>query len=227
MNDIQASYNAAATDYHERLKDFVAKGVAERMMLSYFAETVQPGPIGDLGCGTGRITAHLAAAGLDVFGIDLTPGMIAVAREAYPDLRFEVGSIFDLDLKDDELAGALLWYSLVHTTRDELPTAFAEVYRVLQPGGHLVYGYKAAPGAGSGAGADRLTTGSGSGAASYHLASAYGHPVDLDVYLQEPADVATLLADAGFEEVATLTHAPEWGEKQPQAYALVRKPVRP
>ncbi len=219
MNDIEGSYNTAAADYHAMLKDLVGKGVAERMMLNYFTEVVPAGPIGDLGCGTGRITAYLAAAGLDVFGIDLTPGMIEVARAAYPHLRFEVGSVFNLDLKDGELAGALLWYSLVHTTRDELPAAFAEVFRVLQPGGHLIYGYKA------GAGSQHLADDSGAGAAAYHLTTAYGHPVDLDVYLQEPADVATLLADAGFEEVATLTHAPEWGEKQPQAYALVRKPL--
>ncbi|MFB6723212.1 class I SAM-dependent methyltransferase [Kribbella sp. NPDC056345] len=208
MNDIEGSYNTAAADYHTMLTDLVGKGVAERMMLNYFTEVVPPGPIGDLGCGTGRITAYLAAAGLDVFGIDLTPGMIEVARAAYPDLRFDVGSIFNLDLKDGELAGALLWYSLVHTTRDELPTAFAETFRVLQPGGHLIYGYKA-------------------GTGTYHLDTGYGHDINLDVYLQEPAEVATLLADAGFEEVAVLTHAPEWGEKQPQAYALVRKPLTP
>ena len=217
MNDIEGSYNTAATDYHAMLHDLVSKGVAERVMLSYFAETVGHGPIGDLGCGTGRITAHLAEAGLDVFGIDLTPGMIEVARKAYPGLRFEVGSIFELDLKDGELAGALLWYSLVHTPREQLPAAFAEVHRVLRPGGHLIYGYKAGPGAGP--------VDSSTGAGTYHLTTAYGHDVNLDVYLQEPADVATLLADAGFEEVATLTHAPEWGEKQPQAYNLVRKPL--
>jgi SAM-dependent methyltransferase len=216
MNDIEGSYNSAAADYHALLKDLVGKGIAERLILTYFSEKVPAGAVGDLGCGTGRITGYLAAAGLDVFGIDLTPGMIDVAREAYPDLRFEVGSIFELNLKDGELAGALLWYSLVHTPREQLPAAFAEVYRVLQPGGVLVHGYKAA-----------ADSGPQAGMGTYHLTTAYGHDIDLDVYLQEPADVASLLADAGFEEIATLTHAPEWGEKQPQAYALVRKPLRP
>ncbi|MET7283943.1 class I SAM-dependent methyltransferase [Kribbella sp. NPDC005582] len=217
MNDIEGSYNTAATDYHAMLKDLVGKGVAERVMLTYFSEKVPPGPVGDLGCGTGRITGYLAEAGLDVFGIDLTPGMIEVARKAYPELRFEVGSIFELDLKDGELAGALLWYSLVHTPTEQLPAAFAEVHRVLQPGGTLIYGYKAAP-TGSGA----VPVGN---TAAYHLTTAYGHDVALDVFVQEPAEVASLLAAAGFEEIATLTHAPEWGEKTPQAYNLVRKPL--
>ncbi|NOL40939.1 class I SAM-dependent methyltransferase [Kribbella sandramycini] len=186
------------------LKNLLADGVAERMMLSYFTELLPSGPVADLGCGTGRVTAHLAATGLDVFGLDLTPGMIEVARAAYPGLRFDVGSIFDLDLKADSLAGALLWYSLVHTPRADLPAAFAEVHRVLQPGGHLVYAFKA-------------------GSDTYHLTSGYGHAIDLDVYLQEPADMAALLAETGFEEVARLVHAPEWGEKQSQAYLLVRK----
>ncbi len=34
-----------------------------------------------------------AGPGLDVFGVDLSPVMIGLAREAYPDLRFEVGSM--------------------------------------------------------------------------------------------------------------------------------------
>ncbi len=70
-------------------------------MLAAFAEEVAAaglGPVGDLGCGTGRVTAHLRGLGADVFGVDLSPGMIAVAREAYPGLRFDVGSMAALDL---------------------------------------------------------------------------------------------------------------------------------
>ncbi len=126
MNDIQGSYNTAAADYHEILKDYLRETPYERAALDLFAELVPAGPVGDLGCGTGRITTYLVSRGLDAFGIDLTPGMIEVARRQYPGLRFEVGSLFDLDLKDNELAGALAWYSLVHTPREDLPAVFAE-----------------------------------------------------------------------------------------------------
>ena len=44
----------------------------------------------DLGCGTGALTAEIAAAGAEVVGIDASEAMIARARELYPHLRFEV-----------------------------------------------------------------------------------------------------------------------------------------
>lgn len=209
MNDIQGSYNTAAADYHAILKDYHRADPFEIGALDYFRALVQDGPVGDLGCGTGRITTYLAAQGLDVFGIDLTPGMIEVARREYPELRFEVGSLFDLDLKDGELAAALAWYSLVHTPREQLPAAFAELFRVLRPGGLLVHGFKLGEG-------------------NRPLTQAYGHNVDLQVYMYAVADIAALLADAGFEEVAALTRAPLAAEKDAgQAALIVRKPATP
>ena len=44
----------------------------------------------DLGCGTGRLTAEIAATGADVIGIDLSPEMISEARAQFRDLHFEV-----------------------------------------------------------------------------------------------------------------------------------------
>ncbi|MEV5961236.1 methyltransferase domain-containing protein [Kribbella sp. NPDC051952] len=205
MNDIQGSYNIAAVSYHEILKDYSGKDPWERATLDLFHEFVPTGPVGDLGCGTGRITGYLAGRGMDVFGIDLTPGMIEVARREYPALRFEVGTLFDLPLKDGELAGALAWYSLVHTPREELPAVFAELYRVVRPGGFLVHGFKV-------------------GGGSRHLGNAYGHDLDLEVYTYDPTDILGLLTDAGFAEHVTVTRARLPIEKEPQAALIVRKP---
>ncbi len=41
----------------------------------------------------GYVTAHLHELGIDAFGIDLSPGMIDVARRDHPGLRFEVGPV--------------------------------------------------------------------------------------------------------------------------------------
>jgi len=206
IDSTRASYDSAATGYHAVLKDYLHSDPFEQAALDYFLQLVPTGPVGDLGCGTGRITSYLAGRGMDVFGIDLSPGMVEVARREYPELRFDVGSLFDLDLKDGELAGALAWYSLVHTPREDLPAVFAELFRVLQPGGHLVHGFKV-------------------GGHSRHLSNAYGHELDLEVYTFDPADVTGLLRDAGFVEVAAVTRAAFPLEKEAQAALLVRKPA--
>src|SRR3954447_14185888 len=65
-------------------------------------ELLAPRPVErivDLGCGTGGLTAEIAAAGAEVIGIDASEAMIARARELYPYLQFEVamGQDFTVD----------------------------------------------------------------------------------------------------------------------------------
>ena len=89
----------------------------------------------DLGCGTGHLTAQIAAAGARVVGIDAAEAMIARARELYPQLRFEVakGEDFALEVPMDAVfsSAALHWMSP--------PEAVAAcVLRALKPGGRFV-----------------------------------------------------------------------------------------
>lgn len=211
LNTTRASYDTVADDYARLLSSELTTKVLDRAMLAAFAELVQAaggGPVADLGCGPGRVTAHLAALGLSAFGVDLSPGMVAVARRTYPGLRFEEGSMTALDLKDDGLAGAIAWYSTVHTPPEDLPVLFAEFHRVLAPGGQLLLAFKV--------GDERV-----------RLEHAYGHPVSLDVYRFPPDLVAELLGRAGLVEVARLVREPDEREKTPQGFLLARKPGTP
>lgn len=88
----RASYDTVAASYHELLQGEMATMPYDRAMLAAFAELVT-GPVVDLGCGPGRITRHLASLGVKVFGVDLSPSMVEVAREKHPDLDFAVGTI--------------------------------------------------------------------------------------------------------------------------------------
>ncbi len=118
LHATQLAYDTVAADYAELLRDELDTKPLDRAMLAAFAELVQApdaGQVADLGCGPGRITAHLQSLGVNAFGIDLSPQMVAVARRSHPDLRFEQGSMTALDLADGAVGGAVAWYSTVHT----------------------------------------------------------------------------------------------------------------
>ncbi|MFD8687098.1 class I SAM-dependent DNA methyltransferase [Streptomyces sp. NPDC059651] len=142
----RAYYDTVAEGYAERVKGAFAQDVWGRAMLGAFAEEVRGDggqPVADLGCGPGHVSAHLAAQGLAVRGVDLSPRMVDIARRSHPQLRFDVGSMSRLELSDGELGGAVAWWSIMHTPPPMLPGLFAEFHRVLAPGGRLLLGFHA------------------------------------------------------------------------------------
>ncbi len=64
--------------------------------------------------------SYLRNVGLDAFGIDLSPGMIDVARHDTPACGSDLGSMTDLALADASLTGLVAWYSLIHIPDDEM-----------------------------------------------------------------------------------------------------------
>jgi SAM-dependent methyltransferase len=189
LDDIRVSYDEVAASYADQLRDGLDGEPYLRAALVLFAGLVRDsggGPVADLGCGPGHITAHLQQLGLDVSGLDLSPAMIDVARHSYPGLRFETGSMTDLRLADASVAGLLSFWSLVHTPDDELPAIFAHFRRVLRPGGLLLLGFHAGQGS-------RLKT-EGYG----------GHPMKVYVYRRQPGQVAAWIATAGLTVEAQL-----------------------
>ncbi|WP_149825115.1 class I SAM-dependent DNA methyltransferase [Streptomyces tailanensis] len=190
LADTRTSYDTVAADYADLLREALAGKPYLRAALSLFADLVRiadgGGPVADVGCGPGHVTAHLRELGVDAFGIDLSPVMIDVARRDHPGLRFEVGSMTDLDLADASLAGLLAFWSLIHVPDDAVPTVFAHFRRVLRPGGPLLLGFHV------GDESTLKTQGYG------------GHPMNVHVHRRRPDRVATWLRDAGFTVEAQL-----------------------
>lgn len=96
-------------------------------------------PVGravDAGCGTGRHAARLAARGWDVVGVDATPEMLAIAEAKAPSARFEQGDLRALPLDDGAVDLAVCSLALSHIP--DLETGYAELARVVRPGGTVV-----------------------------------------------------------------------------------------
>jgi len=204
-------YDAIAEDYADRFAGELAAKPLDRAVLAGFAELVSRGgggQVADLGCGPGRVTAHLTSLGLSVFGLDLSESMLAIARRENPGLRFEQGSMLELDLPDGALAAVVSWYSSIHTPVDRLPSLFAEFHRVLAPGGHLLVAFQV-------------------GDQPRHHDRPFGHPVSLDFQRRRPEPVAELLAAAGFALLSRTVREPDdqLKEASPQAFLIARKPA--
>jgi ubiquinone/menaquinone biosynthesis C-methylase UbiE len=97
----------------------------------------------ELGCGTGFFTLNLKLAGVIDEGhvSDLSPGMVEVAQRNARELGFEVqGRVADAERLpyDDATFDIVIGHAVLHHIPD-LDLAFAEILRVLKPGGRFVF----------------------------------------------------------------------------------------
>jgi SAM-dependent methyltransferase len=211
--DVRHAYDTVAEDYADRLPDTRAETALDLAMVDAFVAAVLHGvpdpsdaPVLDAGCGAGRMSGYLAARGVSVCGVDLSPGMVAMASRDHPELRFTVGSLDELPYKTGEFAGVLLWYSVIHTPPSGLDRVLSEAVRVLRPGGHLLVGFQ-------------------SGTGVRDVAPAYrglGHEVRLERHLYTADELAGRLADHGAHEAARLVRRATAAERDDQAVLLAR-----
>lgn len=96
----------------------------------------------DLGCGTGTLAAALlgAAPGASVVGVDGDPEILALARRRAPAAEFLDGLAQEIPLPDASIDIAVTTLVLHHLDHAGRMAAFAELLRVLRPGGRLVIG---------------------------------------------------------------------------------------
>ena len=101
-------------------------------------ELLSPRPgerILDLGCGTGHLTAQIAAAGAEVVGIDASTPMVEEARRLYPTIPFTIADARDFAF--DNPFDAVFSNAVLHWVK-EPEKAIACVKRALKPGGRFV-----------------------------------------------------------------------------------------
>lgn len=213
--EARRAYDALAHQYARRVGTEVSSVVEtsfDRAALGTFVDRCTADgvalPVADVGCGPGRVAALLAAHGLDVVGVDVSTTMLAVARAAHPHVRFAEGRLTDLPVADHGLAGAVCWYSVIHTPPGGLAAVWAELARALAPGAPLLVAFQAG-------GGERV-----------HSTGAYGTDASLTSYRHAPDDVGAGLMATGFHAVVPTIRAPVLAhESTPQAFVLARAPA--
>ncbi|GAA5008960.1 class I SAM-dependent methyltransferase [Kitasatospora paranensis] len=124
---------------------------------SWLLERLEAGaPVLDVGCGTGGPTARqLADGGLRVTGVDLSDGMLAVARATVPGAEFHRLDMYDLATARaatawgapglgprgaGTFAAATAFFSLILLPRRDIAAVLGRIRTLLRPGGLLALG---------------------------------------------------------------------------------------
>ncbi len=205
---VRATYDAVATAYADRLAAELDRKAFDRWLLERLAGLADGRPVVDVGTGPGHVAAYLAAAGADVSGVDLSPGMVEEARRRFPDVDFSVGDLTGL-LRPPAAAGwgaITAWYALVHLAASELAPAVASLARVLAPGGWLALGLHAGDGV-------------------HHADELMGRAVDVDFVMHAPDAVLAAVRAAGLVDVEWYLRGPLDGEVETErVYVLGRHP---
>lgn len=207
---IRSSYDAVAGSYADSLIAELAGLPFETWLLDRIAEHADGGPVVEVGCGPGHVTAYLAEAGADAIGVDLSPGMVEEARRRFPDGDYRVGDLRTL-MRPTSAPGwsaVLAWYSLIHLAGSELPGALGALTRPLAPAGWLVLALHA-------------------GSEVRHASDWFDHEIDLDFVLHEPVDVVALVQAAGLVDVEWYHRGPivARDETTERIYVIGRKPA--
>lgn len=202
---LRRTYDTVAEEYRDRLWGELEHKPLDRALLAALAEQTADGaPVADLGCGPGHVTAWLTGRGVRSVGVDLSPGMVALARRACPEAEFREGDLLRLPAADGEFGAAVALYSVIHLPSGELRPAFGETRRVLRPSGRLLVAFHV-------------------GTETRRLTQWWGHEVDVDFHFHDPGTVARALTGAGFEVEARLERAPYPQEAQTRrCYVLAR-----
>ena len=132
-------YDAMATEYSADNDDGIFNSLYERPAMLRILGDVAGLSVLDVGCGAGQLTSALVDRGANVTGIDVSPGMVEIARERYgASATFEVADLSDpLNFENGQFE--LVVASLVmHYLEDWVPV-LGEIRRLLTPGGALVF----------------------------------------------------------------------------------------
>jgi SAM-dependent methyltransferase len=130
--DPRTGYAASAPGYDNVANPLIE---AEHPIVERLVADVPAGRALDAACGTGRHAKHLSATH-ETYGVDASPEMLAVAREAAPNATFETADLEALPFPDDHFDVVVCALALCHLA--DLTAAVCEIGRVTRRGAKVV-----------------------------------------------------------------------------------------
>lgn len=146
------TYDEIADDYARSLKDPYLRGSAayHKEAMERFVALMPPQRcwVLDLGCGFGHDLSSFLERGLNTVGIDLSKGMLALARQRFPMAELCHMDMRRLYLKPGSFGGVWAAHCLYHVPKRDIGKVIAGIKRVLVPGGSFFCSLKLGEGEG-------------------------------------------------------------------------------
>ncbi len=169
-----------AEDYATQFFDELDRKPFDRERLRAFAQRCVRGePVLEVGCGPGHVGRFVAALGPRVTGVDLSEQTVRIARRLNPHLRFVVGDMRALPVRDGAGGALLAFYSLIYFDRPTTAAILREYRRVVRAEAPILLAVH------GGEGHERFT-------------DFRGKPIDVTLHYHRLESLADLVRAAGF-----------------------------
>jgi len=133
-------YNDFAKDYVKHVRDendSVYHSLYEKPAMYSLLPELKDKKAVSIGCGSGEDCNQLQKCGAEVTGVDISNGLIAIAKESYPACDFQIMDMENLTLEDERFDFA--YSSLAIHYLEDWTKALKEAYRVLKPGANYLF----------------------------------------------------------------------------------------
>jgi SAM-dependent methyltransferase len=135
-----AAYNAAAKAFATEWHQQPAPGDLYALAKRFF----KPGRTADIGAGSGREVAWLAANGFQVVGYEPSQALLDEARARYPGLTFDRAALPELvGIADGAFDNVLCETVVMHLARDQIAASVRRLIAILRPHGILYVSWRA------------------------------------------------------------------------------------
>ena len=142
MTDTQSLYNATANRWQRKEPNSLSDYTARPRVFDLCGD-VRGMQVIDLGAGEGYCAREIALRGAArITGIELSEKMVALAKQQQADddiIQYHVGDVTALAEPDHHYDLALGVFVYNYLTIEQTQASFAQVYKLLKPGGHFVF----------------------------------------------------------------------------------------
>lgn len=214
MTDAQTtgrSYDRVANEYAAEIAGELKHKPFDRGLLDAFVDLAGGGAVADVGCGPGHVAGYLAARGVRTYGLDLSPGMCAIAHRT-ASVEAVAADMTALPLHSNVLTGLICLYAVIHLDTDQRAAAYKQFARVLCDDGLALVAF-------------HTSDAENRPGEAREVSQWWGRNVNLTFRFLDADEEVTALGHAGMQLVARLDRSPHAGleHQSHRSYLIVRR----